>query len=206
MYFGECLNNQIIYEFNFKEALSTLKNKIKQAILKFLDKLENWLKKGKDNKVKQFVLGLVQKTKKLLTKVDKANTQDKCKEVSDELNKYSKEFNEKVHNNGFEPSRFLQRTLDASPRNIYDIIGALMGYINADPGFKTDDFDKAIKYVLSQGVSKNELFEDFNPKYDFEEDQSKWDEDYYSFARVYLKDNFCEKRINHVKAVGKKVK
>ena len=105
----------------------------------------------------------------------------------------------------FTPSKLLQNYLNATPRDMYDIIGALMGYINADPAFKTDDFDQAVQYVLNHGVSKDELFTDFDPELDYEEDSSKWNEEYYSFARVYLKDNFSEKRIKHVKDVARKL-
>lgn len=105
----------------------------------------------------------------------------------------------------FTPSNMLQNYLNAAPRDMYDIIGALMGYINADPAFKTDDFDQAVQYVLNHGISKDELFADFDPELDFEEDSTKWNEEYYSFARVYLKDNFSKKRIKHVKDVARKL-
>lgn len=105
----------------------------------------------------------------------------------------------------FSPSNMLQKYLSAQPRDIYDIVGALMGYINADPSFKTNDFERAIQYVIEQGVSESDLFEAFNPEFRFEEDSTKWDEDYYSYAQVYLKKNFCKKRIAHVKAVAKKL-
>lgn len=105
----------------------------------------------------------------------------------------------------FTPSKMLLQYLNTQPRDMYDIIGALMGYINADPTFKTNDFDLAIKFVLDQGVSKDELFAEFDSDIEYEEDSSKWNEEYYSYARVYLKDNFCKKRINHVKAVAKKL-
>lgn len=105
----------------------------------------------------------------------------------------------------FTPSNMLQNYLNQRPRDMYDIIGALMGYINADPAFKTDEFDQAVQYVLNHGVSKNELFADFNPSMDYEEDSSKWNEEYYSMARVYLKDNFSEKRIRHVKDVARRL-
>lgn len=103
----------------------------------------------------------------------------------------------------FRPSNMLQNYLNTEPRDMFDIVGALMGYVNSDPSFKTNDFEEAIQYVLNHGVSKKELFAPFDPSIDFEEDYNKWDEEYYSFARVYLKDNFCEKRITHVKAVAK---
>ena len=78
----------------------------------------------------------------------------------------------------FAPSNILQKYINARPRDMYDVTGALMGYINADPAFGTNDF---------------------------EEDESKWDNEYYSYARVYLKDNFCRKRIEHVKKVAGKL-
>ena len=105
----------------------------------------------------------------------------------------------------FTPSNMLRNSLNAQPRDVFDIVGALMGYINADPKFKTKDFEQAIQYVFEHGVTKQELFSDFDASIDFEEDQSKWNEEYYSYARVYLKDNFCEKRIAHVKAVARKL-
>lgn len=105
----------------------------------------------------------------------------------------------------FTPSNMLLKYMNAQPRDIYDIVGALMGYINADPMFKTNDFDEAIQYVLSHGVSRQDLFDEFDPEIEMEEDQDKWDEEYYSYARVYLKDNFSEKRIQHVKAVARKL-
>lgn len=105
----------------------------------------------------------------------------------------------------FAPSNMLQRYLNARPRDMYDIVGALMGYINADPAFKTNDFDEAVEYVLAHGVSETELYDAFDPAHDLEEDESKWDEEYYSYARVYLKNNFCRKRIAHVQMVARKL-
>lgn len=105
----------------------------------------------------------------------------------------------------FTPSKMLQNYMNVQPRDMYDIVGALMGYINADPQFKTNDFEEAIQFVLNNGVSESELFATFDDSLDFEPDLSKWNEEYYSFARVYLKDNFCKKRIDHVKAVAKKL-
>ena len=105
----------------------------------------------------------------------------------------------------FKPSNMLLNYLNAQPRDMFDIVGALMGYINADPMFKTNDFEQAVQYVLSHGVSKEELFAQFNNNIEFEENELKWNEEYYSYARVYLKDNFCEKRIAHVKAIAKKL-
>ncbi len=105
----------------------------------------------------------------------------------------------------FTPSNMLLKYLNAEPKDMYDIVGALMGYINADPTFKTNDFKAAVDYVLNHGVTREQLFAAFDSELDFEEDSSKWNEEYYSYARVYLKENFCIKRINHVEAVARKL-
>lgn len=105
----------------------------------------------------------------------------------------------------FTPSNMLLKYMNAQPRDRYDIVCALIGYINADPMFKTDNFDKALQYVLENDVSDGELFEEFDSKYRYEEDTTKWDDDYYSYTLVYLKKNFCRKRIDHVKDVAKKL-
>lgn len=105
----------------------------------------------------------------------------------------------------FTPSNMLLKYLNAQPRDIYDIVGALMGYINADPYFKTNDFDMAIQYVITHGVSEDELYSSFDPSLDYDENMEAWNDEYYSYARVFLKDNFCKKRIAHVKAVAQKL-
>lgn len=105
----------------------------------------------------------------------------------------------------FTPGIFLQECLNTHPRNMYRITGALIGYINADPAFKTNDFEEAVRYVLMQGISEAELYREFDSAFDLEEDESKWDNEYYAYARVYLKKNFCRKRIEHVKKVAKKI-
>lgn len=66
----------------------------------------------------------------------------------------------------FTPSKMLQNYLSAQPRDMFDIVGALMGYINADPQFKSNDFEQAIQYVLTHGVSEEELFATFDASID----------------------------------------
>ena len=105
----------------------------------------------------------------------------------------------------FEPSNLLLEYLNAQPRDMFDVVGALIGYINADPHFETEDFVKAINYVLKNGVTESELFAPFDDKLEVKEDPATWDEDYYSYAIVRLKKNFCKKRIAHVKAIADKL-
>lgn len=108
----------------------------------------------------------------------------------------------------FRVTNFLKESIDKyknnpSDKNIFYIHGALIGYINGDPKFKTNDFDDAIKYTISQGIKESDLFENFDSSKEIEDDKSKWDEDYYSHELLYLQENFCKKRINHIKEVAK---
>ena len=80
-----------------------------------------------------------------------------------------------------------------------------MGYLYADLKFETDEFDQAVRYVLNSGITEAELFAEFDPNIKYEEDPLKWDEDYYAYACVCLKDNFSEKRIQHVKNIASKL-
>ena len=103
----------------------------------------------------------------------------------------------------FSPSNFLLKSLNASPQDRFDIIGALIGYINADQAFETNEFDEAIKYALQHGVSYNDLFQPYDTsKNKIDNNRSNWNESYYDLAKVRLKDNFCQERIDHCKEVA----
>ena len=105
----------------------------------------------------------------------------------------------------FQPSNFLLKSLNAEPKDMEMIVGALVGYINGDPGFETEGFDNAVDYVLTHGVQRDELFVPYDPQKQIEEDNTKWDKKYFIQEIVYLQDNFCEKRIAHIKAVANKL-
>ncbi len=105
----------------------------------------------------------------------------------------------------FEVSKLLKRYLEEKPVDTTSVIGALIGYINSDPKFLTNDFDEAVKYVLKSGISESELYQDFKKDSSFIDSEEKWDKDYFALALVYLKQNFCKERIAHVKAISKKI-
>lgn len=102
----------------------------------------------------------------------------------------------------FKPNEMLNKYISKKPIDRYGIIGALIGYINIDPKFQTNNFNLALDFVFKNGVSKTSLYESFNPDFDFETNKEKWNLDYYSLARVCLKENFCPERIKHVKEVA----
>ena len=108
----------------------------------------------------------------------------------------------------FEPNNLLKECLEENPRKIRDIVSALEGYLNLDPFFRTKNFDNALDYVLDPnggGVKREELFQEFDSDIQYEEDETKWDDKYLALAMVCLGDNFCQKRIDHLKAVAHKL-
>ncbi len=105
----------------------------------------------------------------------------------------------------FEVSKVLKKYLEEKPVNTTNIIGALIGYINSDPKFLTNDFDEALKYVLKSGISESELYQIFEKDSSFIDDEENWNNEYFALALVYLKQNFCKERIAHVKAISKKI-
>ena len=198
----------ILQEIDLKGAVKTVIKKIKNAILSLINKIDKFLDKCKDSKVKSIMKSLLSKVKKLLGDTENIETEADAKKVKDEYQKYGEEFNKFTKNKtskdssedgSFKPSRFLEETLKGT--DAYAIVGAVMGYINADPYFVTDDFRTALKYTISK--AKVEIIQEYDDEFEMTSDQSKWDEKYYSFQRVYLKENFCYKRIDHVEKVGK---
>ena len=91
MFYG-VIQEEYLYEFNFKDTIANLKKKIKAAILAFINKIEGLLNKGKDNKIKQLLRSLLEKVKKLLGVTEKAENKEDLEEVTNELNDYRKEF------------------------------------------------------------------------------------------------------------------
>lgn len=116
MYFGQAIledakasypDTVTLYEFNLKDTINNIKRSIKKAILSFIDKVDKFLDKCKDSKLKSWCKGILAKARKLLTKTDKITTQEEAKKVSDELNECNEEFKEKKFEyDKFEPEKF----------------------------------------------------------------------------------------------------
>lgn len=92
---------------------------------------------------------------------------------------------------------------EKSLKNLEKIRHALVGIINGDPSFFTDDFKKSIDFVLKQGIT--EVFEDnMNPDYPkISRDKSLYTKDYMAECTTYLQMNFCMERCNLIEAVGR---
>jgi hypothetical protein len=82
----------ILQEIDFKQAISVVKLKIKNAILRFIDKVDAWLDKHKDSKIKSFIQSLLQGVRKLLVRCKDIETETDAKFVYKELDNYREQF------------------------------------------------------------------------------------------------------------------
>ena len=89
-------DEQVIMEANI---FHTIKEKIKAAIVRFIEMLERLLKKGKESKFKNKLLELLGKAKKNLTKAENMSTPKEAQECKEELEKEQKEFQDFVDSN-----------------------------------------------------------------------------------------------------------
>lgn len=108
-----------------------------------------------------------------------------------------------------ESNSFLKRSVDEykNGSKINKVRTALIGIISSDPGFKSNKYEEAIKYVEKNGVSLDILFENLDennvPK--MNNDRQQWDRTYFAKASINCERNFCRQRIEHLKDVGKDV-
>jgi len=86
-------------------------------------------------------------------------------------------------------------------KNLNSIYSLFYTILLSDPGFKTDKFDEAFRYVTSckiDGFIQPHNGDSFAP-------QSEWDDKYWDKVASELVDNFSVERIQHIKEVAKKV-
>lgn len=99
----------------------------------------------------------------------------------------------------FQPSNSLRQAVESG--NAYKVRGALIGIIQADPGFQTGRLDDAISYAESHGVSPFEAQND--PQLPMSSEEA-WDSAYFASSVTYLRENFTKDRLEHVRKVGRK--
>lgn len=72
---------------------------------------------------------------------------------------------------------------------------------HGDPNFSTNKFKETLAYVKTKNIQG--LIQEYDGE-EFET-EDKWNEGYWALIASSLMDNFCEERIAHLEAVGKKV-
>lgn len=93
MFYG-VVQEEYLYEIDFKQAISVVKYKIKNAILRFIDKIDAWLDNHKDSKIKSLIQSLLQNARKLLVRCKDIETESDAKFIAKELDEYIENFKE----------------------------------------------------------------------------------------------------------------
>lgn len=88
-----------------------------------------------------------------------------------------------------------------SKKSLVGIYSVFYTIAHGDPNFSTNKFKDVLAYVKMKNITG--LMQEFDGE-EFEPEE-KWDEDYWALIASSLIDNFCEERIGHLEAVGKKV-
>ena len=92
-------------------------------------------------------------------------------------------------------SEYLRESIASG--NIKEIRGALLGYVDADPAFKSQAFEDAVNYVSSKKIN---VFEEHDPRYQADAESNQ--ERYYQI-KMNLRCNFSQERVQELKEVGR---
>lgn len=86
-------------------------------------------------------------------------------------------------------------------KSLVGIYSVFYTIAHGDRNFSSNKFRCVLDYVKRQNIKG------FMQEFDGEEfePEEKWDENYWALVASSLMDNFCEERINHLEAVGRKV-
>ena len=86
-------------------------------------------------------------------------------------------------------------------KSLVGIYSVFYTIAHGDPNFSTNKFKETLAYVKTKNI------QGLMQEYDGEEFEmeDKWNEGYWALIASSLMDNFCEERIAHLEAVGKKV-
>lgn len=86
-------------------------------------------------------------------------------------------------------------------KSLVGIYSVFYTIAHGDPNFSTNKFKETLAYVKTKNIQG--LIQEYDGE-EFET-EDKWNEGYWALIASSLMDNFCEERIAHLEAVGKKV-
>ena len=97
------LHPELLEEFDLKSSIENIKKTLKRAIINLINKIDEFLDKCKDSKIKTTCKNLLSKLKNLLTKSDHMDRMEEFEKAKEEVNEYSKEFeNIRLNNDNFQ--------------------------------------------------------------------------------------------------------
>jgi len=155
-----------ICEFNLSDSLNNIKLSIKRFLYNLLNKIERWLNKRKDSKLRNTLLKLVTKCKDLINKNNSCENKSGFEKLSKEAQDLGQEFNEAI---------FVERYIN-DDGNIYrthiaaDIKDQILNKFDIDKLFS----DPRIE---SQRIGDSEYFKTWKEKFEIEHPKNTWKKD-----------------------------
>ncbi len=165
--------NEPIYicEFDLKDSLNNIKLSIKRFLYNLLNKIERWLNKRKDTKLRNTLLKLVTKCKDLINKNNSCEEKSEFERISKESQELGKEFNEAI---------FVERYINDNGNIRKTRIAADIGY----QILNKFDIDKLFSdpRIESQRIGNSEYFKTWKEKFETEHPKNTWNKDIISLT------------------------
>ena len=89
---------EVLYELSIKEVWKNIKEWIRKRLLAIVKGLEKLFSKGKKTKFKDWILRLINRGKKLLGDVEKAENEEEIENCKKEVESFSDEYKDAVNN------------------------------------------------------------------------------------------------------------
>lgn len=152
-----------ICEFDLKDSLNNIKLSIKRFLYNLLNKIERWLNKRKDTKLRNILLRLVTKCKDLINKNNSCEEKSEFERISKESQELGKEFNEAIFVERYiEEDGFVSRTNIAE-----DTVSQKLNKSDIDRLFSDPR-------VQSAKIGDSEYFKTWKEKFETEHPKNRW--------------------------------
>ena len=88
-------------------------------------------------------------------------------------------------------------------RDIPKLRSSLATLIKLDPGFRSDNYEKKLKYIQKNDI---DVFEPYQKlKGEFTKPEKEWSKEYFFYQVEWLLDNFSRERVDRLKKIGQAV-
>lgn len=177
--------DDIVLEFDIKETIRAMKYKIKQAIVRFIDRINGVLDKHPNSKLAMGLKNILSKAKNLLTKTDEADNDKDIQKVKEEFDNLKQEAEDLKYSKVSE--EFKKICKDDNIRRARIIIKDNILTLKNDP----EAFKQYLDYYRYSGGS--------NDRIEVDKDDGEFNaetEDDFNTLSVELINNFSIEKLN----------
>lgn len=173
--------NNILLEFDIKESINNLKEKIIKIFTDLINNIQLKISQWKESKIKSKLIDLLNRAKRGLSKAKNVNSKDDFKDLHNEANDIKEEIKKAI----FSPE-FLQAVEN---KNILRVKIMIKDIMLVDKSLIT------YKAYLNYANSNIENLLDEHDGDELKEDQSDWTIDYLNSEFVKVVNNFSKERL-----------